>query len=213
MRSAPKHALRADHPRACGVYLKSGHLFMWRTGSSPRVRGLPPVPRETPGNRWIIPARAGFTGEGGYAAFPLWDHPRACGVYLATNVDAGLAEGSSPRVRGLPIRLTMISVPARIIPARAGFTVLADKNNADSRDHPRACGVYPQRESWRCCSGGSSPRVRGLPRKRQLHKLEPRIIPARAGFTAEGAEIAYDLPGSSPRVRGLRTCCAGRSWK
>ena len=131
-----------DHPRACGVYGWRTLRQLYRRGSSPRVRGL----------RRVRGVRRGM---------PM-DHPRACGVYhLWISHGPGIL-GSSPRVRGLLSVGRHVWSVARIIPARAGFTVLVPDNILKRGDHPRACGVYTQRtlrtEEWL----GSSPRVRGL---------------------------------------------------
>ena len=72
---------------------------------------------------------------------------------------------------------------ARIIPARAGFTLPARRKRHRGWDHPRSRGVYD------CCSliiidrWGSSPLARGL--RRIFGDFMPfnGIIPARAGFT------------------------------
>ena len=115
-----------------------------------------------------------------------------------------LSLGSSPLARGLPLAEAHDLVLDRIIPARAGFTLLA-----------RLAGnVKP----------GSSPLARGLPIHLPTGGRKPGIIPARAGFTSwtTGAiTIARDHPrsrgvytqghaslprrsGSSPLARGLR---------
>ena len=90
-----------------------------------------------------------------------------------------------------------------IIPARAGFTPLGDEVGAPD--------------------GGSSPLARGLRSSRICRRAQPRIIPARAGFTAPsptGPGSTWDHPrsrgvylrarsfavsnaGSSPLARGL----------
>ena len=215
-------------------------------GSSPRVRGLQIPEDNLYGDVRIIPARAGFTGDCQYTRPPLWDHPRACGVYLWLLILGVSGAGSSPRVRGLleraghhdPVGLwgssprvrgllqggAVQGLAPRIIPARAGFTVRVLVTTGFRGDHPRACGVYDATFDAIKDTTGSSPRVRGLLRERKLHKLKPRIIPARAGFTRATSlwQTAYqDHPracgvyppsclvveppwGSSPRVRGLR---------
>ena len=101
----------------------------------------------------------------------------------------------------------------RIIPARAGFTLLRARPRNVLRDHPRSRGVY----AFCFCGGFWS---RG-------------IIPARAGFTAVlpgGGAVVWDHPrsrgvyrfvfvvvsgrvGSSPLARGLQCCtrCTSRT--
>ena len=92
-----------DHPRACGVYIGEGVAVINGDGSSPRVRGLLAVYYYAVCDPGIIPARAGFTLAGTRFRYRLEDHPRACGVYAAPTTSDNWDEGSSPRVRGLPV--------------------------------------------------------------------------------------------------------------
>ena len=112
-------------------------------GSSPLARGLRGI-RPPPGSEsGIIPARAGFTSPPNPYSPGQEDHPRSRGVYLAYGLGDLLAKGSSPLARGLHGVLLRRGVPARIIPARAGFTVNAIGSGVASADHPRSRGVYP----------------------------------------------------------------------
>ena len=56
---------------------------------------------------------------------------------------------------------------------------------------------------------GSSPLARGL--RVDGHPIRPdfRIIPARAGFTAKSAQLAFNVVGSSPLARGLPGSTSG----
>ena len=131
-------------------------------GSSPLARGLRRRVVVGVGDAGIIPARAGFTvavvvvigvspdhprSRGVYSpssptARTVKDHPRSRGVYAA-NVFARLpVDGSSPLARGLHIGDGQIAEAARIIPARAGFTVRQFRGFRRARDHPRSRGVY-----------------------------------------------------------------------
>ena len=155
-----------DHPRSRGVY------------SSPCGAPGPPF--------GIIPARAGFTGSGSQAGGHEADHPRSRGVYPVEITDTLSGRGSSPLARGLPGKHLEPPSGRRIIPARAGFTVVADVRGETQWDHPRSRGVYHVRPASLLPIPGSSPLARGLrePRPRPL-RLK-RIIPARAGFTRTG---------------------------
>ena len=89
-------------------------------GSSPRVRGIWLSELEAELAERIIPACAGnilvrwlWLGE-------LWDHPRVCGEYIRRNASHRLAEGSSPRVRGISVMLRHAPRLPGIIPACAG---------------------------------------------------------------------------------------------
>ena len=112
---------------------------------------------------------------------------------------------------------------ARIIPARAGFTLTAPMRRTANPDHPRSRGVYPVSTGGRHARMGSSPLARGLLNRRDRGGGLNRIIPARAGFTIRwpaSPRWTWDHPrsrgvyvdlvsvhdvtvGSSPLARGL----------
>ena len=99
-RNSP-HNAAPDHPRTRGVYAAHAQPLTLSRGSSPHARGLPiPVLRlfVVVG---IIPARAGFTRDGGIPGFAMWDHPRTRGVYTLDLSQGGFRLGSSPHARGL----------------------------------------------------------------------------------------------------------------
>ena len=172
-------------------------------GSSPLARGLL---EEVEANRHpvrIIPARAGFTGSPVVALQPHQDHPRSRGVYLVLRAVWLSVGGSSPLARGLPAPGARCSPPAGIIPARAGFTLRPCSPSVGARDHPRSRGVYCAWCSMLASRGGSSPLARGLHHGLGRVPMEPRIIPARAGFTQRDRMVLVRLRGSSPLARGL----------
>ena len=152
----------------------------------------------------IIPARAGFTGWPGTRRCGPSDHPRSRGVYQEESAHVGRSAGSSPLARGLLNSNIGRMRAARIIPARAGFTL-----------GPKYAGAG---------DSGSSPLARGLPEADLDSGPYGGIIPARAGFTPPTGALrmcrsdhprsrgvyagAVVLPrrglGSSPLARGLR---------
>ena len=73
--------------------------------------------------------------------------------------------------------------PLGIIPARAGFTREAIIRRGRRPDHPRSRGVYAVVADRTVVVKGSSPLARGLRLNSLLQARQPRIIPARAGFT------------------------------
>ena len=91
--------------------------------------------------------------------------------------------------------------PARIIPARAGPTVLPNFCALSDADHPRSCGAncigFPFIILW--C--GSSPLVRGQRVQAILTTDKFRIIPARAGPTDPDSGHARG-PADHPRSCG-----------
>ena len=179
-----------DHPRSRGVYRKRHVNTNGRTGSSPLARGLQVQWRDAAAPSGIIPARAGSTKG----------KPR----------EHLLPGGSSPLARGLPRHHRRSRCCRRIIPARAGSTSGVGLNSAFAADHPRSRGVYLAALAGRAGFSGSSPLARGL---RGLPGRSPaggRIIPARAGSTAEVAEEDR-LSGDHPRSRGVYTMTASVS--
>ena len=134
-----------------------------------------------------------------------------------------LTTGSSPLARGLHGRTDRLGDPARIIPARAGFTTSGGVWAGRGWDHPRSRGVYPHVTAYGLRTGGSSPLARGLRPPVEPVQVGQGIIPARAGFTrpdSSSGPRCWDHPrsrgvywrrlvranfiaGSSPLARGL----------
>ena len=136
------HAPSTDHPRSRGVYGRFRAGREGFPGSSPLARGLPPTsgaPSPTPR---IIPARAGFTPPLLRDAPHGADHPRSRGVYCTGSTRTAVRAGSSPLARGLRDAGVLERVHVRIIPARAGFTIVGAGSVYDVKDHPRSRGVY-----------------------------------------------------------------------
>ena len=90
----------------------------------------------------------------------------------------------------------------RIIPARAGFTPAWSPTIARMEDHPRSRGVYEAELGEAAHEGGSSPLARGLQLGAGLSADNTGIIPARAGFTSQGA-AAFGPRRDHPRSRGV----------
>ena len=199
-------------------------IFPSHCGSSPLARGLPSGPIPPDEGKGIIPARAGFTQQPGRSWSRCPDHPRSRGVYWKVAPGRGISPGSSPLARGLLDRIPEPGHHRGIIPARAGFTRPRRCRSCGPPDHPRSRGVYAFCRSMWAVIFGSSPLARGLPVPRVAGVQEPRIIPARAGFTRRrsrrfssrrdhprsrgvysASTVALPLSlGSSPLARGLR---------
>ena len=171
-------------------------------GSSPLARGLPLGLALPDDGARIIPARAGFTRPPGPARPGGRDHPRSRGVYTRGPLCRTSWSGSSPLARGLLAAEWRGREAARIIPARAGFTLPFVELPGGRRDHPRSRGVYPTVWVGGQCGAGSSPLARGLHEWEAERPDANRIIPARAGFTTFRMTIP---PGKEdhPRSRGV----------
>ena len=90
----------------------------------------------------------------------------------------------------------------RIIPARAGFTSNLWNRGYSTTDHPRSRGVYCILSEVNTHRQGSSPLARGLPPSWPAPDVRRRIIPARAGFTAQPPNAPWRSP-DHPRSRGV----------
>ena len=132
--------------------------------------------------------------------------------------------GSSPQVRGPPIRTLPLSYLVGLIPAGAGTTSTSWCLRWRARAHPRRCGDHSASHQSSAMRMGSSPQVRGPLSGLPEAKDTGRLIPAGAGttrvfprcFRCAGAHprrcgdhgrppgaTASPL-GSSPQVRGPR---------
>ena len=192
----------ADHPRSRGVYPHSLGAAAYPVGSSPLARGLLRGGGFPGHPRGIIPARAGFTSR--LRAHPPGDqdHPRSRGVYVWGLESDAAAAGSSPLARGLLQGGCRRAACHRIIPARAGFTLLVPLYTPAGGDHPRSRGVYGGAAASAIMGGGSSPLARGLRDRRRAHLLMCWIIPARAGFTPWTRNVSGSK-ADHPRSRGV----------
>ena len=218
----------SDHPRSRGVYEIATAAMLTAVGSSPLARGLHRPVTGLVGDLRIIPARAGFTRSAAYYRRNPWDHPRSRGVYHFSCLIDDMGMGSSPLARGLPTGAVPGETLVGIIPARAGFTVIARPESVRRGDHPRSRGVYRRVSYAYAAIFGSSPLARGLHHPIRTPQYRTGIIPARAGFTCDSSSrprmrrdhprsrgvYASALPwvwrsrGSSPLARGLH----GRGW-
>ena len=173
----------SDHPRSRGVYIRPYDRLVQAVGSSPLARGLLRPGESGAHGRRIIPARAGFTFLSSRPLMRPPDHPRSRGVYCWPSVSFLCTAGSSPLARGLRCAGVLPLHRRRIIPARAGFTVIHGADILSTRDHPRSRGVYARGFTPAYLAIGSSPLARGLLLLLAHVRIILRIIPARAGFT------------------------------
>ena len=171
-------------------------------GSSPRVRGRRHVRGQGDQFRGLIPAGAGQTHVGPFCLGVSSAHPRGCGAdeFLARHPNR--VRGSSPRVRGRPVRETAPDESTRLIPAGAGQTSKPSSPLKQATAHPRGCGADSLRGRVCACPGGSSPRVRGRLIQRGCSPGLGGLIPAGAGQTLFEQSADAQGNGSSPRVRG-----------
>ena len=171
-------------------------------GSSPLARGLPSELLTLSLAAGIIPARAGFTVSRYASSRDQPDHPRSRGVYDTPSRPCVGRGGSSPLARGLLIGFPPCQAYSGIIPARAGFTERLSYSSRVMADHPRSRGVYPSYSAGPGTVPGSSPLARGLQPQYDVLRIQPGIIPARAGFTARHFSRTSPMK-DHPRSRGV----------
>ena len=157
---------QGDHPRVCGEHSALCILSSISWGSSPRMRGTPWSPRQSPVPYGIIPAYAGNTIIPECNKIPERDHPRVCGEHRTNATGADDQKGSSPRMRGTLPRGGLVAGDEGIIPAYAGNTHPAFATCGPNRDHPRVCGEHWVSRASTPSMRGSSPRMRGTPIRR-----------------------------------------------
>ena len=147
------------------------------------MRGIPLARNRLCFQLRIIPAHAGNTGKLISYLRDLQDHPRSCGEYIDQMILSEVYSGSSPLMRGIPLPMLGRFALARIIPAHAGNTLYPSFLTIYMQDHPRSCGEYYHRRSFRLYVLGSSPLMRVILQALISASFPFRIIPAHAGNT------------------------------
>ena len=89
-----------DHPRACGEKAFRACICPSPLGSPPRMRGKEIAQGGSRHTFGITPAHAGKSICHTVKLAGNWDHPRACGEKLASNLLLSIQLGSPPRMRG-----------------------------------------------------------------------------------------------------------------
>ncbi len=157
-------------------------------------------------------------------------HPRARGEHDRARTKGARPSGSSPRPRGTLADAAGHAARPRFIPAPAGNTWRSSITRCVATVHPRARGEHRAAFGEHGPAGGSSPRPRGTPVRRDSCVHSHRFIPAPAGNTVPPATrrrrcavhprargehpeelMKFVVPdGSSPRPRGTHVRSHGR---
>ena len=149
------------HPRVGGENPRMNLSPGLATGSSPRGRGKLARALHLEADRGLIPAWAGKTDSCRRTTAPVAAHPRVGGENEVAGSSPVGGAGSSPRGRGKRHPRIRLGVPAGLIPAWAGKTLVIACASSVSKAHPRVGGENIL-DSTEVYSGiGSSPRGRG----------------------------------------------------
>ena len=170
-------------------------------GSSPLARGTQCGSGVGVNEGGLIPARAGNTaGKRGSLPVP-GAHPRSRGEHQRIDVKVSSEWGSSPLARGTLFAPGEDGSTERLIPARAGNTVVVIRLPSRTGAHPRSRGEHDYAAVGCVPAWGSSPLARGTRVRRTLGPGVVRLIPARAGNTLAGCLVVF-VHGAHPRSRG-----------
>ena len=149
----------------------------------------------------LIPAGAGSTHPYPAHQAPCTAHPRWRGEHLvSTSIHIGRF-GSSPLVRGAPLRTSDVAVVIRLIPAGAGSTDGTAGGEGHEAAHPRWRGEHHTFVAPSITLRGSSPLARGALSALSGRACAWRLIPAGAGSTARCARSSR-VAAAHPRWRG-----------
>ena len=131
-------------------------------------------------------------------------HPRACGEQPQAYIPAGSGRGSSPRMRGTGMVLSVKCWIARFIPAHAGNSWRSPPTASGCPVHPRACGEQERHGVAGERGAGSSPRMRGTVTWGDAEQRVARFIPAHAGNSCSRRPSRASGP-VHPRACGEQT--------
>ena len=154
-----------------------------KRGSSPRLRGTHQADHGRGQCARFIPASAGNTKLGQIEISFFTVHPRVCGEHHSGRLRWHDSVGSSPRLRGTRLGPLNRWVRWRFIPASAGNTRAPGPTSRSWSVHPRVCGEHGEIDQVAADLDGSSPRLRGTQKDKEVDDKWRRFIPASAGNT------------------------------
>ena len=198
-------------------------------GLSPRTRGTASTRPDASLPVRFIPANAGNRRSMWRMASLMPVYPRERGEQDCWTLSRASDFGLSPRTRGTGSRCGPNYLVQRFIPANAGNSEEAERQDRPRPVYPRERGEQFRRLLLLSASFGLSPRTRGT----VFHELFPRLriwfIPANAGnrferigepgsfpvYPRERGEqfltndVGFMVAGLSPRTRGTERTCSG----
>ena len=183
LKNSHTRRLSSAHPRSRGEHLSTMHCIANPTGSSPLAQGTRQLTLSHGNALGIIPACAGNIQRAIQASWRWSAHPRSRGEHQFFATECPASRGASPLARGTLQRSPHRRRIRRLIPARAGNTVLRTQMRRRRPAHPRSRGEHTARLRPVAKGDGSSPLARGTRRVGYGRRETFRLIPARAGNT------------------------------
>ncbi len=177
--------------------------------SSPRLRGLLGGSPPSESAERVVPAPAGVAPTPSRSSARTPCRPRACGGCSGSTGTVWLADGSSPRLRGLLLDHLRRPRPHQVVPAPAGVAPGQQRWRSPDGRRPRACGGCSMMLRTRPSKVWSSPRLRGLLVAWRPRPGAGRVVPAPAGV-APPPPPPRSPPSSRPRACGGCSCAHAR---
>ena len=144
------HRANAAYPRVCGGTQWASVDTLEISGLSPRVRGNLNDGRSRSRYSGPIPACAGEPNSISPSALSAAAYPRVCGGTRLSSSVFVIPNGLSPRVRGNPVRVPLVIMSSRPIPACAGEPRASGARAGHGAAYPRVCGGTRDRFRRRC---------------------------------------------------------------
>ena len=132
----------AAHPRSRGEHFLPKGTMSATFGSSPLARGTLRAAIAHSAPFRLIPARAGNTYVQTGVRTDSAAHPRSRGEHSIETLADSLRYGSSPLARGTQTSLSTALYAIRLIPARAGNTMIWMFPTVKMSAHPRSRGEH-----------------------------------------------------------------------
>ena len=150
-------------------------------GSSPHLRGSRACQQVVCRCGRVIPAPAGQPPTSGELPRNRKGHPRTCGAAELGQGVPHQGSGSSPHLRGSPGPCANCCGWLWVIPAPAGQPTPGTATPDGGSGHPRTCGAADLVGPVVKLESGSSPHLRGSPRRSSRSRSSLGVIPAPAG--------------------------------
>ena len=175
-----------------------------KNGSSPRMWGTHRFTRGNVENGRFIPTDVGNAQSQAQRKNTDTVHPHGCGERNTTTTANGIKTGSSPRMWGTLLTSCYCFNDSRFIPTDVGNAPEATRMSRPTTVHPHGCGERFDAKRFELVESGSSPRMWGTPREKQVQCKPRRFIPTDVGNAISYFNVYY-ISTVHPHGCGERT--------